>query len=439
MATRRTALSRRQFITLAGGAAGAAVAGSGFALAHGNGNGNGNGVPLAAASSAVPTAAPTALATPAPLRTEGRTLIVVTMAGGNDGLNTLVPINDGRYRDLRPNLALAESSLLSLGGAPDQALHPSLAPMSPLWESGQLAALQAIGLPGQSRSHFVATDAWSAGGAAHSAEWDSAGGGWLGRWMDATAAGEPNPMRAISLGGGSRALVGEQSSPVIVASLSEFDLHGMSGDRSLAEAFSAMGSGIDDGLLGAARASIPTTVRAVEELTDAFGAPESADPYGEASVPAMFGAAADIIEADLGTQVIVINMSGFDTHANQLAVHAGLLGDLAIGISALFARLEISGRADRTLLMSYSEFGRRVAENGSGGTDHGSGVAFLVGPALARSQVIGDVNLAQLHECDVAQSVDSRSLYANALDWLGGPTAEILGGDWDRYDLLRTT
>ncbi len=240
------------------------------------------------------------------------------------------------------------------------------------------------------------------------------------------------------MGGGSPALIGQQSSPVIVQSLDGFDLRDRSRTGAVTDAFALMGAGDDVGLLGRAQDAIPVTIEALDQLsTVLIPHDDGEDGYGPADTTALFAAAADLIDADLGTEVILINLGGYDTHANQLNVHAGLLDDLAAGLHTLFERLAGSGNAERTLAMTFSEFGRRVGENGSAGTDHGNGgVAFLIGPAVRGSQVVGEVDLTDLDRGDVPMDLDARSLYANALDWLGGPSEEVLGGEWDTYDLI---
>ncbi len=148
-------------------------------------------------------------------------------------------------------------------------------------------------------------------------------------------------------------------------------------------------------------------------------------------------AAASLIEMDLGTRVFFVSASGFDTHANQAAEHEQLLGDLATGISSFFAALDKSGHSDRVLLLTTSEFGRRAGQNGSDGTDHGHGGVHFVAGRAVRGGLHGDIDLGALVDGDLAASVDTRSLYAAGLDWLGGPTAELLDGHTDTYGLLK--
>jgi uncharacterized protein (DUF1501 family) len=147
--------------------------------------------------------------------------------------------------------------------------------------------------------------------------------------------------------------------------------------------------------------------------------------------------AARVIDLQLGTQIIVVTVGGYDTHANQAQVHPALLADLAAGLDGFLGRVEAQGHGDRVALITTSEFGRRAAENGSG-TDHGqASVQFVAGVPVASAQVIGQAELDRLDQGDLPIVIDTRSVYAAALDWLGGPTDEILGATYDRHALLR--
>ena len=161
----------------------------------------------------------------------------------------------------------------------------------------------------------------------------------------------------------------------------------------------------------------------------------AARPAGELS--SGLATAASIIEADLGTQVVIVGGGGFDTHANQAPQHERLLADLAGGVTGMFDQLAAAGLDDRVLLVTTSEFGRRVQQNASGGTDHGLGsVHMVVGRGVDGGRVVGDLDLGRLVDGDLPAAIDTRSLYSVALSWLGGPVDEVLGGTYDAYDLL---
>lgn len=430
-------LSRRKFLGLAGGAAATGAAGFGAwaRLVREQVD-----TAVGAQGPGATIEVPTTTAQPAPSTTAAppadRVLVVLQLAGGNDGLNTLVPTH-GRYRDARPKLAIAESELVSVGSSA-LALHPSLAPLRQRWQAGKIAALQGIGFRNQSRSHFKALDTWWAGtdGAASAS-------GWLGRWLDATEAATPNPLRAITFGSGAPALIGSRSLPTVVLSPEQFALRlpRTTDAKAITEALLATAAPLaNTRWMASAQRAIPSAIEAIGVLEKARAQPATdpgAPPAPRAgSASALLQSAAGIIELGIGTRVIQVSLNGFDTHANQLTRHRDLLADVAGGITAFFDRLEKAGKADKVLLLTVSEFGRRVAENASEGTDHGlAAVQLAVGPAV-KGAVVGEVALDRLVDGDVPLSLDTRSLYAIGLDWLGGPTDDLLGGRYDRYGLI---
>jgi uncharacterized protein (DUF1501 family) len=424
-------LSRRRFLS----ASVAAAAGLGLTACRRSQGGEARPVatstsaPAAASStttlpnSAVPTG--TATAPPTAVKgsaTDDRVLVVVQLTGGNDGLNTLIPL-DGRYHDLRPTIGLSDESLVALPGSPGFGLHPSLTPLQDLLGGGRLAVVPSLGYSNPGRSHFVALDNW----------WSATPGrasqtGWLGRYLDLSGGRDQNPLRAVALGAGVPALTGLRSQPTVVLDPATFGIRtGAASRSSLIDAWKQ---------IEGARA-----VAAVQAV-DVFGqlslqAAAGTDEKEGGDIAQALATAAELIIAGKGAKVIHITTGGFDTHSGQLATQAALLEDLAKGIVHFNARLAAAGMADRALVMTTSEFGRRAKENGSGGTDHGkAGVQFLVGP-LAHGGLIGATDLANLDDGDVKPTVDVRSLYRTALDWLGAPSEDVLGGRFDDLGILR--
>ena len=429
-------LSRRKFLGTAGGIAGAAAVGGGAWAALLRDSVEQSGQPSPTSTPPTTTTAgemPTtsAAATTTTVPQADRVLVVVQMAGGNDGLNTLIPA-EGAYRDARPIIAIPEEDRIVLSNT-DFSLHPALAPLSRWWNLGSMTAVEGVGIPQQSRSHFKSMDTWSSGVPGATSRT-----GWLGRWMDATQAGDADPLRAISLVGGSPMLVGEKSLATVIQSAEAFQLRAPEGvDREgLIAAFLATASPLAaDPTFASAQQSIPSTVDAVELLSGVIDAADS-DGNQSAAVGA-FDVAARIIDLGIGTQVITIGLNGFDTHSDQLARQAVLLDDLASGIAGFMERIESDGHSDRVTLMTMSEFGRRVGENGSGGTDHGQGgLQMLFGPTVNGWQIHGELDMANLANGDLPTTVDERSIYAEVLDWLGGPTDEILGESFERIGVL---
>lgn len=457
--TEPTALNRRSFLGVAGGVAAAAVGGgllwNSLVREHLE-----DEVGSGTTSTSTPTSAGSSSATGSAGRR--RTLVVLQLSGGNDGLNTLVPGGQGLYFDARPTLQVKEGEIVVLEGT-EYGLHPKLAPLVPLWNEGRLAAVNGVGfLEGQSRSHFQAMDLWWSALPGHARTT-----GWLGRWLDRSG-DTTNPLRAIALGGSSALLIGDRAISTSVRDPSAFALLAPKGaDASrLAEAFAATAGPLSaDPDLAAAQASVPSALSAVELLakvtdTDGGGTTSTARARGKANgqpgdlekgirqnrggkteMVELLDVAAGIIELGIGTEIIVVGVSGYDTHANQATMHPQLLDDLAQGTSKFLAAMDAQGRSEDVLVMTMSEFGRRVQENGNG-TDHGQGgMQFISGRAVRGKQVVGVADLSHLVDGDLRSIVDTRSTYAAALDWLGGDTQltdEVLGGSFDRLGLVTT-
>jgi uncharacterized protein (DUF1501 family) len=393
-----------------------------------------------------------------------RVLVVVNLGGGNDGLNTLVPAGAGAYHDARPTLGVADSSLVALTGTTAYGLNPSLAPLQKWWESKHLLAVDGMAIPGQTRSHFQASDVWWSGDPA-----DPRGTGWLGRWLDHAADGaEHNPLRAISVGLDNGVLVGRTAVATNLGDPQGFTLATpkMYDVDQVERAFRATASPrSNDALDAASQQAVSDALGSVRTLAQVVSGPAEvqfsaadstnvipggpptasvlpgrpAGGTGQAvTVTSMLEVAAGIIDLEIGTRVIVVSAGGFDTHADQAAAHPALLTDLAQGLDGFLTAMAAKGRGDDVLVMTTSEFGRRVQENGSG-TDHGeASVHFLAGGRVNGGQVVGEANLAKLDDGDVPIEIDTRSMYAVALDWLGGPTDEILKHRYDRYTLIRS-
>ena len=449
-------LSRRELIALAGGltisgAAAAAVLNGRSprrtTTAAGPATSGAPATTSSSASSASTIAgAPTSSSSSSPAATSasaGHVLVVVQLGGGNDGLNTLVPLT-GRYHDLRPTLGLNDADLLAFPGTTAYGLHPALKPLLPLLSADHVAAIEAIGYQHPNRSHFASLDDWWSG-----TPGQASATGWLGRWLDATVGDDDDPLRAVALGAGVPALTGVSSRPTVVLSPQAFALRSPRrvDANALVTAWSGASSGASGGsssAVDAYRSAVRSAAQAVEvfaklesdqkaaaaQAADAAAAGASDDPAG-GEITSALGTAAQLVMKHQATRVIHIAAGGFDTHANQAKAQETLLGDLATGLAHFFGTLAKTGDDQRVLVMTVSEFGRRAAQNGSGGTDHGkANVQFLLGPSV-KGGVVGDADLARLDDGDLAPQIDVRSLYTSGLAWLGGPVDEVLGGHFD--------
>jgi uncharacterized protein (DUF1501 family) len=379
------------------------------------------GSSTAAANTAASTTAvgTTVVPTAAAPKPTDRVLVVVQLSGGNDGLNTLIPVT-GRYHDLRPTLGIPDDKLVKFPGVSDYGLHPSFAPLQGLLNAGHVAALASVGYPTPSRSHFLSLDNW----------WSATPGktsqtGWLGRYLDATGGTANDPLRAVALGSGVPALRGVDSRATVVISPDTFQIK------------TKPGSGLVDGwkLIGGTNASAASDAVDVFQKLKVEAAANSDATAEEGNIAKSLALAAEMIIAKTPARIIHISTGGFDTHSNQLETQAKLLGDLASGLAHFNDRLAAAGMADHALVMTTSEFGRRAAENGSG-TDHGkASVEFLMGP-MVKGGLIGKTDLVNLDDGDIKADIDFRSIYTSALNWLGGPSQEILLGTFEPVGLV---
>ena len=339
-----------------------------------------------------------------------RHLVLIELQGGNDGLNTVVPFADPLYRTLRPTLALPRDALLELDAG--LALHPALEPLMPLWARGELAVVQGVGYPRPNRSHFRSAEIWETASDAEETRLD----GWLAPLTHALPGRGAGGVRALALGRDEGPLAGGASGTVVFEDLGRFlqEARGL-GERRLPAAGD-----------NAALAHLLTIERRTREAALAFAerledAAETGGTAKGAPLARGLGLVARLIEADAGPRLFKLELDGFDTHANQLNRHRNLLAQLGTALGAFAARLTASGRWDDVLVMSYSEFGRRVAENGTGGTDHGTAAPHFVAGGRVSGGLHGSApDLARLEQGDPLFTTDFRSLYATvARDWFG--------------------
>ncbi len=355
-------------------------------------------------------------------RTPPRLLMLIELRGGNDGLNTVVPVDDGRYHDLRPRLALKPESVLRL--APALALHPSLAALAPLWHDGELAVLRSVGYPQPNLSHFRSIEIWDTGS-------DSAQTlqqGWLTRVsqsagaMFATYAADGVIVGANDLGplaGGARAVaVADPARFARAARLAHAD--GAAATGALAHLLR-----VEADIVRAGAEIRPDMNFTTEFPRTAFGL-------------ALQNAAG--IAATRKVPVVRVTLSGFDTHQNQLPQHANLLRQLGDGIAALRSALVEAGLWQHTVVATYAEFGRRPRENGSGGTDHGTaGMHFVCGGSV-RGGVLGEAPAFDQLDRDgnLPHAIDFRSLYATLIEqWWQLDAERALGRRFPTLPLLR--
>jgi uncharacterized protein (DUF1501 family) len=364
-------------------------------------------------------AAGAVLAMPRWLRADGpparprRTVVLLHLVGGNDGLNTVVPARDPLYRRLRPSIAVGVNEVLPL--ADGLALHPALGGLAALWQRERLAVVSGLGYPRPDYSHFRATEIW------YTAEPERAPRtGWVGRAIDARAS--TAPLRAAAFAKEPPlSLVGETPG---VATVSDFDRFRLpAGIADVAALYrEAAGAGGALGGVGRAGEEALAVAERIARLRPAQGPYQG--PLGETLKRVVA-----LLEADLGLEAIQCSFDGFDTHANQARLHRELLGALGQNLRVFQDQVESRGLADRVVLLAFSEFGRRPAENASGGTDHGHAApAFLVGKGVRPGLHGAPPSLEDLDDGNLRHTTDFRRLYAALLrDALALDPAPVVG------------
>ena len=366
-------------------------------------------------------------------------LVVLQLSGGNDYMNTVIPYNDPLYRDYRPRVAIPEDQILPLD---DQVgLHPSMGPLREIYNQGKMAIIHGVGYPNSVRSHFRSMDIW------HTCEPDKTGTeGWLGLATRQLDPRKDNIVTAVSFGPCMfRALV---SPGVPVACVDELESYGLLTGISPAqqrakilERFAQNYSpliGTDEVMkyLGS------TGLEAMEGADILKVAPQryaSTVKYPETSIAKKLKGIAQIHFANLGSRVFYCDHLGFDTHANQLGVHATLWNDVSTAIEAFFADLKEHHASEEVLMLLFTEFGRRVRDNGSG-TDHGAGgAAFVIGDAVKGGQYseYPSRKAEDLTQGDLAPTIDFRGLYSTILeDWLHVDAKPIVKGSFEKPRFL---
>lgn len=376
-------------------------------------------------------------------RDDERILVVLQLAGGNDGLNTIVPITNDAYYRARPKLGIKKDNTLRIND--DLGFNDAAKGFKDLFDAGYLSLIQNVGYPNPNRSHFHSMDIW------HTASPDgSQHNGWLGRYFDNQCRGSDgcDAQRGVAL---------MPQSPLALR-----------GERFMPLAFEE-----PDELSWSSAVPGPDTGRVVRELNQpqpgdpakpvtelqylrrvALKARISSEQIHDATrsrqpsrgvrrrrggqLAESLQTVADLIGAGIKAQVYYVSHGGYDTHANQANSHGRLLGELADAVSQFMQTLKSRGDHQRVLIMSFSEFGRRVAENGSGGTDHGAAAPMmLISPAVKGGVVGANPDLSNLDAGDIRYGVDFRDVYAEVLHrWLGASPEKLINRPTGALDLF---
>jgi uncharacterized protein (DUF1501 family) len=374
-------------------------------------------------------------------------LVVLEMTGGNDGLNTVIPYADDLYHKYRPTLGYKKDGVVRLDD--HLGLNPGMSNFRQMWEQGQLAVVQGVGYPNPDRSHFESMDIWQTADPRRSIQT-----GWLGRGVGELQ-GQSGFVPILHVGSGRQplAIQGTPGGAVSINDRQNFKLELGGGTvvqqkarRKLLEELSVPDDKSDD-ILQFVRLRQLRTMTSVERLQELLSKQKMQQNtlfgpdgvYGPNTLPMQLQLVANLILTGFGTRIFYVSIDGFDTHARQADSHRKLLAQLADGIFNLFNSLKKNGDDKRVLVMTFSEFGRRVQENNSKGTDHGAASClFVAGPALKGGIVGAHPSLKDLDSGDLKHAIDFRRIYATLLDtWLLCDSKAVLGGKFEHVEGLK--
>jgi len=350
-----------------------------------------------------------------PLPANTPILVVVTLYGGNDGLNTVVPYTDPLYYSLRPELAYKQEVVLPLNA--ELALNPAMKGLKSLWDQNKVAIVRGVGYPNPDRSHFSSMAKWQTASPAKNIN-----SGWIGRWIDTQP---EEPMLAISLG--------SVLPPVFAGnkrSGSALPLGGLvipKGDLAAQCLKLSRPVAKDSKLMAAVQPVLKSPAPMPPDLPTTNGG----NAGGDSNLAQQLDVVAKLIAAGSPTKVWSVSLGGFDTHANEANAQASLLGTVSDSLSRFMGQLKATTRSNDVTIMVYSEFGRRVLGNGSDGTDHGTaGPMFMVGNAVKGGFYGEQPSLKNLYKGDLAVTTDFRDVYATVIEKVLNSPVEPTLGKW---------
>ena len=389
---------------------------------------------------------------------DGRILVVLQMAGGNDGLNTVVPYASDHYHRLRPKLGLPGEKILKIND--DLGLHTNLAGFKDLYDAGQLAVIQGVGYPNPNRSHFRSTEIWQTACDSEKVEQY----GWLGRYFDNTCNG-CDPTVAVSIGRQMpQAFAAKQPKGVSLENPQGYRFiasdRSKHGDMTAEESYREL-NGVEPEMAESSGASVNEIHGSIkhsgsvldfvertaldaqissEKIRSVAARSENKATYPASQLANSLKLVAKLIGGGLPTRIFYVSQGGYDTHTNQVNTHERLLKDLGDSVKAFMDDIKAQGNLQRVMLMTFSEFGRRAAENASGGTDHGAAAPMFIAGAKVKAGLLGEYpSLApgDLFQGDLKYRVDFRSVYAAVLEeWLGTKSEPILGKRFQPLKLI---
>jgi uncharacterized protein (DUF1501 family) len=366
---------------------------------------------------------------------QDRCLVIVNLAGGNDGLNCVVPHGDAQYYRVRPALAIARGDVLAINA--DVGLNPGMRSLKTLYDKGMVAIVHGVGYPNPDHSHFRSTEIWQT---AAPDRYEHTG--WLGRYFDEASLSRDNLFKGVAV---SKVLpelmVSDRTDIPAIPALEQYTL---AADRNAVagRAFSAEARDrrlpFDSPYLAHVMEIEGNAQRSSEELPRLVAGYVAKASYPATPLGRSLALAAQIVGSNLGTKAIYVEHGSFDTHVSQVATQNRLLAQFSDAVGAFYEDLAAHGNERRVLTLTFSEFGRRIEENGSRGTDHGeASPLFLIGGGV-KGGLYGTLpDLSSTNMGNLRYTIDFRSVYATVLErWLGRPSTTVLGGAFQKLPVL---
>ena len=362
-------------------------------------------------------------------------IVVLQLTGGNDYLNTVIPYNDPHYRDNRPAVGVAEDRILKIND--NVGFHPEMAPMQRLYDQGKVAIINGVGYANSPRSHFRSMDIW------HTCEPDKLGTeGWLGRVTKdldpnkenvvTTVSFGPSLPRALALPGVPVACVDDLDTFGMLPTISETEQRNKILDRFTRLYSPTIGSGFVMDYLGQTGLD---SLKAADILKVAPAKYNSTIEYPDTPLARKLRGIAQVHMADLGTRILYCDHGSFDSHSNQVGMHDKLWNDVSSAVESFFDDLRENNAGENVIMLLFSEFGRRVHDNGSG-TDHGAaGAAFVIGEGVKGGEYgeYPSTNTEDLEQGDLVPNTDFRSVYTTiAENWMGLDANPLVGGTFEK-------
>ena len=359
-----------------------------------------------------------------------KVVVVIQFSGGNDGLNTVIPVRNDIYYKARPGIGIAKDKTLIVSD--ETGLNPALEAFKGLYDDGSLAIMNSVGYPNPDRSHFRSMDIWQSASASN----EYVNTGWVGRFLDAQCKGCDKPTQAMELDDVlGLALKGEQNKGLAFKDPKK--LFNSSNGKYFKDVNASHQSGEET--IDYLYKTMSETISSADYIYQQSKIHPTNEVYPASSLGKDLKTIASLIFSDINTKVYYVSLGSFDTHVNQEGQQKRLFTELNDAVKAFTNDLKKNNRFNDVLMMTFSEFGRRVTQNASGGTDHGTANnMFFISGGLKQKGVLNAMpDLSDLNEGDLKHKIDFKNVYATVLNkWLGADDKTILGGKFETLDFI---